>query len=53
MFELLSAGYKTERGFMKKGEIYEGIIENNLFRVYYRLWKNVERDIMVKTASWM
>ena len=27
MFELLSAGYKTERGFMKKGEIYEGIIE--------------------------
>ena len=27
MFELLSAGYKTERGFMKKGEIYEGVIE--------------------------
>ena len=28
MFELLSAGYKTERGFMKKGEIYQGWIDH-------------------------
>ncbi|CBL20207.1 hypothetical protein [Ruminococcus sp. SR1/5] len=50
MFELLSAGYKTERGFMKKGEIYEGIIEKVEFPNKGFVWVD-DQKVIVKTES--
>lgn len=49
MFELLSAGYKTERGFMKKGEIYEGIIEKVEFPNKGFVWVD-DQKVIVKNG---
>ena len=49
MVELLSAGYKTERGFMKKGEIYEGIIEKVEFPNKGFVWVD-DQKVIVKNG---
>ena len=49
MFELLSAGYKTERGFMKKGEIYEGVIEKVEFPNKGFVWVD-DQKVIVKNG---